>query len=63
MKNNNLLCCLISRRLSETARVGVETMWSKWGDKNGTVVCPLTLHAGAGLRAGVVAHFGGSEQV
>lgn len=58
-------------RLSDEVRNGVEQMWSKWdtlqisssGNNNEVVpsVCPLTLSAGKGLRAGIVAHFNGSE--
>jgi len=53
--------------LSSAARAGVEQMWSKWGSSsnnnstNAPVVCPLILHAGAGLKSGIVAHFGGSH--
>jgi len=57
--------------LSDEVRNGVEQMWSKWdtlqisssGNNNEVVpsVCPLTLSAGKGLRAGIVAHFNGSE--
>lgn len=53
--------------MSDAARAGVERMWSQWGDKSGgssgVAVCPLTLSAGKGLKAGIVAHFGGSENV
>jgi len=60
------LCVLFS--LSQEVREGVEQMWSKWelsgpAAKQGLAasVCPLTLSAGKGLRAGIVAHFNGSE--
>lgn len=59
--------------LSAEVRAGVEHMWSKWdvtgpgahnsqhGQGLAAAVCPLTLSAGKGLRAGIVAHFNGSE--
>lgn len=58
---------LALRRLSSEVRSGVEAMWSTWGSNAAAnpslapAVCPLTLRAGAGLRAGIVAHFNGSE--
>lgn len=40
-------------------------MWSEWGNSANPslkpAVCPLVLHAGTGLKAGIVAHFGGSH--
>jgi hypothetical protein len=57
----HLLLC----RLSDAARAGVEKMWSEWGNSANPslkpAVCPLVLHAGTGLKAGIVAHFGGSH--
>jgi hypothetical protein len=43
----------------------VEAMWSTWqSPKNPALspaVCPLVLHAGKGLKAGIVAHFNGTQ--
>jgi hypothetical protein len=46
-------------------RERVEAMWSTWqSPKNpasSPAVCPLVLHDGKGLKAGIVAHFNGTQ--
>lgn len=53
--------------LSDAARARVEKMWSQWGNATNPAlrppVCPLVLHAGKGLKAGIVGHFGGSQLI
>jgi hypothetical protein len=52
-------------RLSDAARERVEAMWSTWQSPKdpalSPAVCPLVLHAGKGLKAGIVAHFNGTQ--
>jgi hypothetical protein len=57
------LCCVLLRSLSAEARGQVERLWSTWSKSKGKGkgVCPLMVRASAGLKQGIVAHFGGSE--
>lgn len=50
--------------LSDAARERVEREWSTWGNRQpgqSPDVCPLVLRAGRGLKAGIVAHFNGTQ--